>query len=130
MANGSSSISAIAEHSLVKAATPFIVAGICGFCAWLFTSVMSLEQQVKLLNEGTVHNLEEKVDGLSIKIWESYLDTLKGSLISIDNKVIVLLKSKLTKPKFEPYNRINLKSCELLFKYCKKLSDLTFTLIF
>ena len=68
MADGSSSISAIAEHSLVKAATPFIVAGICGFCAWLFTSVMSLEQQVKLLNEGTVHNLEEKVDGLSIKI--------------------------------------------------------------
>ena len=68
MANGSSSISAIAEHSLVKAATPFIVAGICGFCAWLFTSVMSLEQQVKLLNEGTVHNLEEKVDKLSEKI--------------------------------------------------------------
>ena len=29
---------------------------------------MSLEQQVKLLNEGTVHNLEEKVDGLSAKI--------------------------------------------------------------
>ena len=29
---------------------------------------MSLEQQVKLLNEGTVHNLEEKVDGLSSKI--------------------------------------------------------------
>ena len=68
MANGSGSLSAIAEHSLVKAATPFIVAGICGFCAWLFTSVMSLEQQVKLLNEGTVHNLEEKVDGLATKI--------------------------------------------------------------
>ena len=68
MANGTSTLSSIAEHSLVKAATPFIVAGICGFCAWLFTSVMSLEQQVKLLNEGTVHNLEEKVDGLSNRI--------------------------------------------------------------
>jgi hypothetical protein len=29
---------------------------------------MSLEQQVKLLNEGTVHNLEEKVDGLADRI--------------------------------------------------------------
>ena len=29
---------------------------------------MSLEQQVKLISEGTVHNLEEKVDSLSDKI--------------------------------------------------------------
>ena len=63
-------IGAIAEHSLVKAVTPFLVAGICALCTWLFTSVLSLEQQVKLLNEGTVHNLEEKVDGLSERIDE------------------------------------------------------------
>ena len=62
------SMSAIAEHTMVKTVTPFLVAGICALCTWLFTSVMSLEQQVKLLNEGTVHNLEEKVDGLSNKI--------------------------------------------------------------
>jgi len=61
-------MSAIAEHSMVKTVTPFLVAGICALCTWLFTSVMSLEQQVKLLNEGTVHNLEEKVDKLSEKI--------------------------------------------------------------
>ena len=61
-------IMAVSEHSLVKAAVPFIVAGILGFCSFLFSSVMSLEQQVKLLNEGTVHNLEEKVDKLSDKI--------------------------------------------------------------
>ena len=61
-------IMAVSEHSLVKAAVPFIVAGILGFCSFLFSSVMSLEQQVKLLNEGTVHNLEEKVDKLSEKI--------------------------------------------------------------
>ena len=61
-------MSAVAEHSLVKAATPFVVAGILALTTWLFTSVMSLEQQVKLLNEGTVHNLEEKVDGLSARI--------------------------------------------------------------
>ena len=47
---------------------PFVVAGILALSTWLFTSVMSLEQQVKLLNEGTVHNLEEKVDGLSARI--------------------------------------------------------------
>lgn len=63
-------MSAIAEHSLVKAITPFLVAGICALCTWLFTSVLSLEQQVKLLNEGTVHNLEEKVDSLADRIDE------------------------------------------------------------
>ena len=46
------------------------MAGICAICTWLFTSVLSLEQQVKLLNEGTVHNLEEKVDGLAERIDE------------------------------------------------------------
>ena len=61
-------MSAVAEHSLVKAATPFVVAGILAVSTWLFTSVMSLELEVKLLNEGTVHNLEEKVDGLSARI--------------------------------------------------------------
>ena len=61
-------IGAITEHTFVKATMPFLVAGICALCTWLFTSVLSLEQQVKLLNEGTVHNLEEKVDGLSARI--------------------------------------------------------------
>ena len=68
MASVNGTLSAVSEHSLVKAAVPFLVAAILGFCSFLFTSVMSLEQQVKLLNEGTVHNLEEKVDGLSSRI--------------------------------------------------------------
>ena len=68
MGSVNGTMSAVAEHSLVKAATPFVVAGILALSTWLFTSVMSLEQQVKLLNEGTVHNLEEKVDGLSARI--------------------------------------------------------------
>ena len=53
-------IGAITEHTLVKATMPFLVAGICALCTWLFTSVLSLEQQVKLLNEGTVHILKKK----------------------------------------------------------------------
>jgi len=68
MASVNGTIGAISEHGLVKAAVPFLVAAIVGFCSFLFNSVMSLEQQVKLLNEGTVHNLEEKVDALSNKI--------------------------------------------------------------
>jgi hypothetical protein len=68
MASVNGTMAAVAEHSLVRAATPFVVAGILALSTWLFTSVMSLEQQVKLLNEGTVHNLEEKVDGLSARI--------------------------------------------------------------
>ena len=62
------SMASVAEHSLVKAATPFIVAALIGFSGWVFSSIMSLQQEVKLISEGTVHNLEEKVDGLSIKI--------------------------------------------------------------
>ena len=61
-------MASVAEHSLVKAATPFIVAALIGFSGWVFSSIMSLQQDVKLISEGTVHNLEEKVDGLSIKI--------------------------------------------------------------
>ena len=62
------SMTSVAEHSMVKAATPFVVAAILGLCGWLFTSVMSLEQQVRLISEGSVLNLEEKVDKLSDKI--------------------------------------------------------------
>ena len=68
MASVNGTLSAVSEHSLVKASVPFLVAAIVGVCGWLFTSVMSLEQQVKLISEGTVHNLEEKVDSLSDKI--------------------------------------------------------------
>ena len=68
MGSVNGTMAAVAEHGLVKAATPFVVAGIFALSTWLFTSVLSLEQQVKLLNEGTVHNLEEKVDGLSERI--------------------------------------------------------------
>jgi len=64
----SDQMSAVAEHSLVRVVTPFLVAGILGLCGWLFSSVMSLEQRVNLLTDGTVHSLEEKVDGLSSRI--------------------------------------------------------------
>ena len=75
-------IGAISEHGLVKAAVPFLVAAIVGACSFLFNSVMSLEQQVKLISEGTVHNLEEKVDKLSDKI-DSMSITLTDLRVSL-----------------------------------------------
>jgi len=65
-------MAAVAEHSLVKAVTPFIVAALIGFSGWIFSSVMSLQQEVKLLKDGSIHNLEQKVDGLAIKIDEMH----------------------------------------------------------
>ena len=51
----SDQMSAVAEHSLVRVVTPFLVAGILGVCGWLFSSVMSLEQQDKLLKAQEQH---------------------------------------------------------------------------
>ena len=42
-------MSAVAEHSLVKAATPFVVAALIGVTGWGFSSIMSLQQDMKLL---------------------------------------------------------------------------------
>ncbi len=78
------SMSSVAEHSLVRAATPFVVAGILATTSWLFSSVMSLEQQVRLLNDGTVLNLEEKVDKLSDKI-DMLDETLTDLRVMIGN---------------------------------------------
>jgi len=63
-----SKMSDIANHEMIRLVTPFIVAMILGICGWLFTSVLSLQQKVTLLNDGTVHNLEKKVEGLSDQI--------------------------------------------------------------
>ena len=63
-------MAAVAEHSLVKALTPFIVAALIGFSGWVFSSVMSLQQEVKLISDGSIQHLEEKVDHLSERIDE------------------------------------------------------------
>ena len=63
-------MSAVAEHSLVRAVTPFVVAALIGVTGWGFSSILSLQQDMKLLRDGSIHNLEEKVDGLSVRIDE------------------------------------------------------------
>ena len=81
-------MAAVAEHSIVKAVTPFVVAALIGFSGWVFSSVMSLQQEVKLLNDGTIHNLEEIVDHLSERIDEmtTILNDLRVSLGGRDRR--------------------------------------------
>ena len=81
-------MAAVAEHSIVKAVTPFVVAALIGFSGWVFSSVMSLQQEVKLLNDGPIHNLEEKVDHLSERIDEmtTILTDLRVSLGGRDRR--------------------------------------------
>ena len=81
-------MSAVAEHSLVKALTPFVVAALIGFSGWVFSSVMSLQQEVKLISDGSIQHLEEKVDHLSERINEmtTILTDLRVSLGGRDRR--------------------------------------------
>ena len=83
-------MSAVAEHSLVKALTPFVVAALIGFSGWVFSSVMSLQQEVKLISDGSIQHLEEKVDHLSERIDEmtTILTDLRVSLGGRDRRDI------------------------------------------
>ena len=85
MASVNGTMSAVAEHSLVKAATPFVVAALIGITGWGFSSIMSLQQDMKLLRDGSIHNLEEKVDGLSKKI-EAMSQTLTDLRVSMGGR--------------------------------------------
>ena len=78
-------MSAVAEHSLVKAATPFVVAALIGITGWGFSSIMSLQQDMKLLRDGSIHNLEEKVDGLSKRI-EAMSQTLTDLRVTMGGR--------------------------------------------
>jgi len=63
-----SKMNEIANHEIIRMLTPFLVALILGVCGWLFSSVLSLQQKVTLLNDGTVHNLEKRMDTISEQI--------------------------------------------------------------
>ena len=81
-------MAAVAEHSLVNALTPFVVAALIGFSGWVFSSVMSLQQEVKLISDGSIQHLEEKVDHLSERIDEmtTILTDLRVSLGGRDRR--------------------------------------------
>ncbi len=79
-------MAAVAEHSLVKALTPFIVAALIGFSGWVFSSVMSLQQEVKLISDGSIQHLEEKVDHLSERI-DELAATLTDLRVSLGGRI-------------------------------------------
>ena len=62
------SMAAVAEHSMVKAATPFIIAFLIGAVSWMFSSIIDLQNQMILLSEGKFAHLEEKLDVLSLQV--------------------------------------------------------------
>ena len=50
MANGNGALAAAADHAMVKTFTPLVVAGLLGIVGWLFTTVMSLEENIQQNN--------------------------------------------------------------------------------
>ena len=50
MANGNGALAAAAAHALVKTFTPLVVAGLLGIVGWLFSTVLSLEENIQQNN--------------------------------------------------------------------------------
>ena len=50
MANGNGALAAAADHALVKPFTPLVVAGLLGIVGWLFSTVLSLEENIQQNN--------------------------------------------------------------------------------
>ena len=50
MANGNGALAAAADHALVKTFTTLVVAGLLGIVGWLFSTVLSLEENIQQNN--------------------------------------------------------------------------------
>ena len=50
MANGNGALAAAADHALVKTFTPLVVAGVLGIVGWVFSTVLSLEENIQQNN--------------------------------------------------------------------------------
>ena len=50
MANGNGALAAAADHAMVKTFTPLVVAGLLGIVGWLFSTVLSLEENIQQNN--------------------------------------------------------------------------------
>ena len=64
MANGNGALAAAADHALVKTFTPLVVAGLLGIVGWLFSTVLSLEENIQQNNIHIehLHMAEEKFE--------------------------------------------------------------------
>ena len=50
MANGNGALAAAADHALVRTFTPLIVFAMMGILGWLFSTVLSLEENIQQNN--------------------------------------------------------------------------------
>ena len=54
-ANGNGALAAAADHALVKTFTPLVVAALLGIVGWLFSTVLSLEENIQQNNNHIQH---------------------------------------------------------------------------
>ena len=50
MADENGRLQAVTEHAMVKTFTPLVVAGLLGIVGWLFSTVLSLEENIQQNN--------------------------------------------------------------------------------
>ena len=72
----------VAEHQLFKAATPLVAAALIGCITWLFMTVMSVEKELHLLQQGKIPTLELKVLELT-----DLAEDIEGDLEDLRNKL-------------------------------------------
>jgi hypothetical protein len=66
------SMSAVAEHSVVKAVTPFVIAALIGATSWMFSSITTLQNQMILFTEGKLTHIEEKLTAVAEDVDDMY----------------------------------------------------------
>lgn len=66
------SMSAVAEHSMVKAVSPFVIAALIGAVSWMFSSITTLQNQMVLFTEGKLTHIEEKLNAVAEDVDDMY----------------------------------------------------------
>jgi hypothetical protein len=66
------SMSAVAEHSMVKAVSPFVIAALIGAVSWMFSSITTLQNQMVLFTEGKLAHIEEKLNAVAEDVDDMY----------------------------------------------------------
>jgi hypothetical protein len=66
------SMSAVAEHSIVKAVSPFLIAGLIGSVSWMFSSITTLQNQMILFTEGKLTHIEQKLTAVAEDVDDMY----------------------------------------------------------
>ena len=76
MANGNGALAAAADHALVKTFTPLVVAGLLGIVGWLFSTVLSLEENIQQNNIHIqhLHMAEEEFGKTLSKLQDTLTD--------------------------------------------------------